>query len=82
MKDIMCLRCNTHMSHIKQDYIQLGKAVFGSSGISTNSQALAGALLVDIYVCGECGKLEFFRAGSGRKNDAEVKKPVFRDEEH
>ena len=57
MKKLDCLRCGTEMKGPVQKKIQLGE-----QGLLSNHWAhvMAGALLVDIYTCPQCGKLEFF----------------------
>lgn len=52
-----CLRCGTTMEYLKQEKIQLGEQG-GFSG--TFNHLIAGALEVHIFVCPECGKLEFY----------------------
>ena len=46
------------MGFVMSENIQLGK-----TGLITGSwgNILAGAIMVDIHCCRECGKLEFFR---------------------
>ena len=59
MSELGCLRCQTKMQYVKQEQIQLGKTgwILGDW-----PNILAGALLVDIYTCPNCGKIEFFQA--------------------
>ena len=54
-----CLRCGSEMKHLRQEYIQLGKAG-GFFGHWPN--IIAGGLYVDILCCSGCGRLEFFTA--------------------
>ena len=58
MKNVACLRCNRAMEHAGESKLQLGEMGW-FSGHWPN--LLAGALEVDIYVCPECGKIEFFQ---------------------
>ena len=55
---LKCLRCDIPMQFVKRENVQLGKTGFltGDWG-----NLLAGALDVAIFICPECGKLEFFR---------------------
>ena len=54
-----CIRCLGKMEHIGREEIQLGKAGFflGSLG-----HLMSGALEVEVFVCSECAKIEFYRA--------------------
>ncbi len=56
---IVCLRCGCKMTHIKTEKLQLGQTgwIFGNL-----PNLLAGAMEVDIYICPECRKLEFYLA--------------------
>ena len=58
-KDIICIRCNSEMKHLRTEKLQLGQTgwIFGDL-----PNLLAGAMEVDIYICPECRKLEFFLA--------------------
>ena len=62
MKEFHCLRCGGRMRFLMKEQIQLGKA---SPWLGQRSNIIAGALEADIYECGLCGKLEFFRPGGG-----------------
>lgn len=66
---LKCLRCGTPMSHIMTENLQLGKTswLFGDW-----PNLLAGALYMDIYCCPNCGKMEFFRAGTELEAEDEV----------
>ena len=58
MKNNMpCLRCGSEMKHIGTEKLQLGQTgwIFGDL-----PNLLAGAMKVDIYICPECKKLEFY----------------------
>ena len=54
-----CLRCHGEMRHLRTEKLQLGQTGWL---LGDWPNLLAGALEVDIYICPECGKLEFFRA--------------------
>ena len=56
---IRCLRCDCGMHFIKREDIQLGKQSFWHDW----NHILHGSLDVDIYVCPQCGKIEFFAPG-------------------
>ena len=62
-RELKCLRCGEDMGFVMSEYIQLGKTgwIIGDWG-----NLLAGAMMVDIYCCRECGKLEFFRHGQNQ----------------
>ena len=62
MKALDCLRCGTRMNGPQQESIQLGSQ--GPLG-SHLAHLLAGSLVVNLYHCPNCGKLEFF--GPGRE---------------
>ncbi len=57
MRRLTCLRCGTAMDGPDRRKIQLGE-----QGVFSNHWAhlMAGALVVDIYCCPKCGKLEMF----------------------
>ena len=57
MRKINCLRCGAEMKFVAKEKIQLGEAGFFFRDLS---HLLSGALGVDIYVCPECKKIEFF----------------------
>ena len=58
-KNIVCLRCDIEMNHIRREKLQLGQTgwILGDIPI-----LLAGAMEVDIYSCPKCRKLEFYLA--------------------
>ena len=58
-RNINCLRCNKKMNHIRTETLQ-----FGQTGwvLGDLPNLLAGAMEVDIYVCPEGRKVEFFLA--------------------
>lgn len=51
------------MGFVMTENIQLGKTgwILGDLG-----NLIAGAMLVDVYSCKSCGRLEFFRHGEAR----------------
>jgi len=56
-----CLRCSGTMHDIGVEKVQLGQSGL-LTGILRN--LLAGSLEVEIYVCSECGKVEFYSTHS------------------
>ena len=58
-----CLRCNTEMQDLGCENIQLGQYGFFSGHLSN---LFSGSMEVRICSCPQCGKLEFFNAGSDR----------------
>ena len=54
-----CLRCDVEMKFTGTDKIQLGKTGWLTGDVSN---LLSGALEVGIYVCPDCGKIEFFHS--------------------
>lgn len=52
-----CLRCNSKMSYLKTDKIQLGQT---SYFLRDWSNLIAGSIQLEIYSCTNCGKVEFF----------------------
>jgi len=58
-KNIVCLRCDTDMSLIRTEKLQLGQTGWVLGDLPN---LLAGAMEVEIYSCPKCGKLEFFLA--------------------
>ena len=69
-REITCLRCNQEMEHIRTEKLQLGQTgwIFGDL-----PNLLAGAMMVDVYACPVCKKLEFFLADG--TEDADEKLP-------
>ncbi len=61
-----CLRCNGKMSSIGTEKIQLGQF-----GLLTGylSNLMAGGLEVEIYICTNCGKIEFFSVNESAQNE-------------
>lgn len=67
MRELKCLCCGQNMSFLKQEKLQLGQTGFF---LGDWPNLLAGALEVEIYGCGRCGKLEFMMPGySEPEND-------------
>ena len=64
-REITCLRCGREMEHIRTEKLQLGQTgwIFGDL-----PNLLAGAMMVDIYACPVCKKLEFFLADDTEEN--------------
>lgn len=56
-KELSCLRCGNEMKYIKSENIQLGQYGLVLGDIAN---FIAGGLLVDIFICNECHKVEFF----------------------
>ncbi|CCQ93869.1 putative N utilization substance protein A [[Clostridium] ultunense Esp] len=56
-RNLNCLRCDNSMEYIRSEKIQLGQNGLWLGDIPNY---IAGALAVDIYMCNECGKYEFF----------------------
>lgn len=57
MDEMNCLRCGEQMQFLKREKIQLGETTWF---LGDARNLWAGALEVDIYVCTNCGKIEFF----------------------
>lgn len=58
-RDLDCLRCGNQMQYVKSEKLQLGQTGWFWGDIPN---LMAGALEVDIYICNECGKIEFYQA--------------------
>ena len=54
-----CLRCAGEMTYLRTEKLQLGQTGWILGDLPN---LLAGALAVEIYVCKDCGKLEFYLA--------------------
>jgi rubrerythrin len=65
-RELSCLRCGNSMKYIKSDKIQLGQHGLILGDIPNY---IAGALSVDIYICNECRKIEFFQNGGEQVED-------------
>ena len=72
MNNVFCLRCNAEMTHTKREKLQLGKTGWLLGDIPN---LVAGAMEVDIYLCPNCRKLEFFLAESQEDELAQTKCP-------
>ncbi len=59
MSKMSCLRCGEEMQYLSREKLQLGKTGWVLGDLPN---LLSGALEVQIYVCPECRKLEFFLA--------------------
>ncbi len=58
-ENLSCLRCGNLMNYIKTENIQLGQYGLILGDIPNY---IAGGLLVDIYICNDCHKVEFFES--------------------
>ena len=58
-RELKCLRCGTEMKFRKKTYLRLSDTGFFNLG--------EDVLLVEIYGCPGCGKLEFFRPAASLK---------------
>lgn len=67
MREIECLRCQTKMKYLKTENIQLGKTGWILGDLPN---LLSGALEVAIYICPNCGKIEFFQAKEKKTDEA------------
>ena len=56
--DLPCLRCGTQMEYLKTEKLQLGQT---SWILGDLPNLLAGAMDVEIYICPNCRKLEFYQ---------------------
>ena len=52
-----CIRCGGEMIHMGQEKLQMGK--YGLF-LGAWSNLVSGALMVDLYCCANCKKLEFY----------------------
>ena len=73
MKVLNCLRCNAKMKYIGSERIQLGETGLLLGDLPN---LLAGSLEVDIYVCPECQKHEFFSVNSEQNRETVLPKRV------
>lgn len=71
MEKIKCLRCAEQLHFLSHERLQLGKTGWVLGDLPN---LLAGALEVDIYVCPNCRKLEFYAAEDDKQEDASPKK--------
>ena len=58
MNKLECLRCGTPMDCLGREKLQLGEAGLILGDLP---HLFAGALELEIYVCPNCGKMEFYR---------------------
>ncbi len=65
-RELNCLRCGSTMRFLKQEHIQLGRSGWLLGNLDN---LLAGGLDVDILLCPQCGKLEFFQGGQSSLED-------------
>lgn len=68
-RELKCLRCGTEMKFREKTYLGLSDTGFGNWG--------QGFLLVEIYACPGCGKLEFFRPGIGVPKEESGEAPAY-----
>lgn len=66
---LRCLRCGTEMKFREKTYLSLSDTGLGNWG--------QGFLLVEIYVCPGCGKVEFFRPGVGAPKEESAAEPAY-----
>ncbi len=67
MKEITCLRCNTKMHFANRENIQLGQTGWILGDLPN---LIAGSLSVDIFICPNCNKIEFFAAEHPQEEDS------------
>ncbi len=67
MRRLTCLRCQTPMSYLRDEKLQLGQTGWVLGDLPN---LLAGAMEVSIYACPNCGKIEFFRVEDAPIEDA------------
>lgn len=53
----MCCNCNKELTFLSQEKIQLGQVGFFTG---TLSNLIDGALEVNIFICNQCRKVEFY----------------------
>ena len=68
---VMCLRCQEEMSFFAREQLQLGKAGWLLGDLPN---LISGALKVDIYICPNCQKLEFFAVEGNSQAEDVLKK--------
>lgn len=66
-----CLRCGAEMQFYIKEQLQLGKTGWILGDLPN---LLAGALIVDIYICPKCHKLEFYCASEDMGMDESLPK--------
>jgi len=72
MRNICCLRCNEKMSYAGTEKIQLGESGWILGNLPN---LIAGAFETEIYICPECGKIEFYRLQQNNEGIASRKCP-------
>ena len=55
---LSCLRCGAEMSFVRREEVQLGRTGWLLGDLPN---LVAGAMMVDIYSCPGCGKIELFQ---------------------
>lgn len=72
--DINCLRCGTRMKFVGNEKLQLGQTGWIMGDLPN---LLVGAMGVSVYVCTDCGKIEFYQAQEESKDGiSQIKCPV------
>lgn len=66
MKKLTCSHCDTEMRFLTGERLQLGKTGWILGDLPN---LLSGALDVDIYICPNCRKLEFFASDEEGEDD-------------
>lgn len=64
-RDLDCLRCGNLMQFVKSEKLQLGQTGWFWGDIPN---LMAGSLETDIYICDECGKIEFYQTKLDHEN--------------
>ena len=57
MRRLSCLRCDGPMRFLTQEKFQMGEHGFLTGDLS---HLIHGALELEVYICPQCGKMEFF----------------------
>ena len=73
MRNLVCLRCGAKMSFTSHELIQLGETGLLLGDLPN---LIAGSLEVDIYLCPECGKLEFYYSKEREKSEKALPKRI------
>lgn len=68
-EDLDCLRCGNLMQYVKSEKLQLGQTGWFLGDIPN---LIAGALEVDIYICNECGKIEFYQVKEDQEEEDQI----------
>lgn len=69
MAELKCLRCGVEMEYSGREKFQLGEESYHSGLLAVMT---AESMLLDLYKCPDCGKVEFF-SPSARKSAAAPK---------